>query len=172
MPTRIASIAVATLATTLACTTQHRAPAKDTASPAAATASTDVGSVRQSIEAANASQFAAIQKGDTAGATMNYGPDATFMMTGEKIKRGHDEIAKWMSDMFGHFAFKDAKIKTDDLIVSGELAVETGTYEWTLQPKKGAPVKDVGKYLTVWKRQTDGGWKIVRDIANSDLPAK
>ena len=37
---------------------------------------------------------------------------------------------------------------------------------------KEQPVKDKGKYLTVWKHQPDGTWKIVRDINNSDLPAK
>lgn len=29
---------------------------------------------------------------------------------------------------------------------------------------------DTGKYLTVWKKQPDGNWKIVRDIFNSDKP--
>jgi ketosteroid isomerase-like protein len=69
-------------------------------------------------------------------------------------------------------SFKDGSAKTEDVMVSGDLAVETGTFAWTLQPKSGAEVKDKGKYLTVWKRQADGSWKIVRDIDNSDLPAK
>jgi ketosteroid isomerase-like protein len=39
------------------------------------------------------------------------------------------------------------------------------------QAKAGPEIKDKGKYLTAWQRQSDGGWKIVRDINNSDLPA-
>ena len=32
-------------------------------------------------------------------------------------------------------------------------------------------VHDVGKYLLVWKKQPDGGWKVLREIYNTDLPA-
>jgi ketosteroid isomerase-like protein len=69
-------------------------------------------------------------------------------------------------------ALKDMKATTDDLILNGDIAVESGSYEMTLQPKGGKQFVDKGKYLTVWKRQTDGSWKIVRDINNTNLPAK
>jgi hypothetical protein len=29
---------------------------------------------------------------------------------------------------------------------------------------------DKGKYLTVWKKQADGSWKVLFDMFNSDLP--
>jgi len=32
--------------------------------------------------------------------------------------------------------------------------------------------KDELKYLTVWQRDSAGAWRIIRDINNSDLPAK
>jgi ketosteroid isomerase-like protein len=39
-----------------------------------------------------------------------------------------------------------------------------------MQPKAGKPVQDVGKSITVFKKQPDGSYKSVRDIFNSDLP--
>jgi ketosteroid isomerase-like protein len=57
-----------------------------------------------------------------------------------------------------------------DLIVSGDYAIKTGAYEMTVQPKKGKAMHDVGKYVSVWKKQPDGSWKMVRDVFNSDLP--
>lgn len=33
-------------------------------------------------------------------------------------------------------------------------------------PADSAPAR--GRYLTVWKRQTDGGWKVAADIGNQE----
>jgi ketosteroid isomerase-like protein len=37
-------------------------------------------------------------------------------------------------------------------------------------PKDKKPITDHGKYLTVFKKQPDGSWKMVADMINSDLP--
>jgi ketosteroid isomerase-like protein len=50
------------------------------------------------------------------------------------------------------------------------LAYTQGTYEFTATDPKSGPVNDRGKFVVVWKKQTDGGWKIAADIWNSDLP--
>ena len=42
-------------------------------------------------------------------------------------------------------------------------------YDWANGPK-GKPVADRGKYVTIWRKQPDGKWKVVADILNSDLP--
>jgi uncharacterized protein (TIGR02246 family) len=54
---------------------------------------------------------------------------------------------------------------------SGDLGYLTGTYEVTEKDQKGNPVVDKGKMVEVWKKQSDGKWKCVADIFNSDLPA-
>jgi ketosteroid isomerase-like protein len=55
-------------------------------------------------------------------------------------------------------------------MLAGDLAIETGTFTFTQKPKGSAAITDKGKYMTVWKKQADGSWKLLRDIANSDLP--
>ncbi|MBA2702787.1 MAG: DUF4440 domain-containing protein [Blastocatellia bacterium] len=54
---------------------------------------------------------------------------------------------------------------------SGDIGYVSGTYELTMNDASGKPATDRGKYLEVWKKQSDGGWKCVADIWNSDLPA-
>ena len=52
-----------------------------------------------------------------------------------------------------------------------DLGYSMGTYELTTHDPTGKPITDRGKYVTVWKKQADGTWKVVADIFNSDLPA-
>ena len=54
---------------------------------------------------------------------------------------------------------------------SGDMAYVSGTYTSDFKDASGKTVKDRGKYLEVWQRQTDGSWKCSADAWNSDLPA-
>jgi len=146
--------------------------AREAPAPPAAPPPPDPAAVRSAIEAANGKFVEAMNKGDTATAFMNYASDAVIMMSNEKPWRGRELMSKGFGGMMSMFAIKDMSFHTDDVMVDGDLAVETGEYKMTLVPKGGKEMKDEGKYITVWKKQSDGSWKIVRDISNSSLPAK
>ena len=137
----------------------------------ASNASTDTAAVKAVIEAANGRFLDAFKRGDKAGMMANYTDDAVVMMPNEVAWRGREGLDKGFGGFLSQMSFKEGGAITTDVMVAGDLAVETGTFEWTLQPKSGPEIKDKGKYLIVWKRQTDGSWKIVRDITNTDLPA-
>lgn len=51
---------------------------------------------------------------------------------------------------------------------SGDIAYEFGTYDLATQDSKGRITDEKGKYLTVWKKQADGSWKVAADIDNRD----
>jgi ketosteroid isomerase-like protein len=53
---------------------------------------------------------------------------------------------------------------------SGDLAWSTGTYNLNVSVP-GTPSNDHGKYVAVWKKQSDGSWKVEADIFNSDMPS-
>jgi ketosteroid isomerase-like protein len=54
---------------------------------------------------------------------------------------------------------------------SGDLGYTSGTYDNSFKDPSGKTIYDKGKYLTVWKKQADGEWKVLYDVFNSDLPA-
>ena len=170
MRTKHAALIVVTMLGVAACTATSTTAKSDSA--AMAMPETDPMAVRQAIDSANARSLDALMKLDTANMTNNYASDAVVMMTGMPAMAGRDNIHNGMIGMLSAVAIKNPKFTTLDVTVSGDLAVEHGTYELTVVPKGGKPAPDKGHYLTVWKKQPDGSWKIVRDISSSEMPAK
>lgn len=98
-----------------------------------------------------------------------FAPDASAYAPGMPIATGAAAIKTMFTGMMAMpgFSIRWTANKAD-VAGSGDLAYTAGTYEMTLNDPAGTPVKDVGKYVTTWKKQPDGQWKVVADIFNSD----
>ena len=46
----------------------------------------------------------------------------------------------------------------------GSMAHTIGTWEFHARGKDSAATRGTGHYLTVWRRQADGSWKVLADI--------
>ncbi len=146
-----------------ACTPQRTAATDTTRT---VTQAGDETSARQQIEPTDKVFSDGLTKGDATAILPLYADDAQLMLPGAKAFKGRKDIgAAFASD---NAKYTNVNLTTDDIITGGDLAVQTGHYSWTLTPKGGKPTPDVGKFVTVWKRQADGNYKIIRDIANSD----
>lgn len=146
--------------------------AQTTAATAPAASTTDPAAVRKSIEDANAKWAAAENSGDAKTIAGLFADSAVTLYAGEPTRHGHDAIAKSATDEFAKTKVSNTVFRTDDVMVSGDLAVETGTYTETRAPKSGGKATVArGRYLTVWQKQSDGTWKVVRDVDTSAEPA-
>jgi ketosteroid isomerase-like protein len=59
------------------------------------------------------------------------------------------------------------------LLFGGGYGLARGIYTWTWTPKDGGAKADYdGKFMTLFKKQANGSWKIYRDSFNSNLPPK
>jgi uncharacterized protein (TIGR02246 family) len=158
------------------CTAKNDAAATQTAdSPAtvapSSTGDADPSAVRRAIDSANAQVVNALKQGDAAATAAVYADDAISMPPDQPALRGRDAIRKSMEKFLSGTTVKNPTLTTVDVIVSGDIAVETGTQDGTMQPKSGGgAVSAKGKYLAVYKRQPDGSWKIIRDAYNPDAP--
>src|SRR5688572_25720632 len=131
----------------------------------------DNSAVREAIEAQNGKLMAAFKAGDPAAAAAVYTSDAMFMAPNAPAMAGDSGIVQGLRGLFSQITVTDFTLTIRDVMVAGDLAVETGMYTMTYGQKGGNTViTDKGKYLTVFKRQADGSWKLARDIFNSDLP--
>lgn len=101
-----------------------------------------------------------------------YADDAVLFWPGTPMVRGRAAIREFMQAFLAMPAFS-LSFETAEVHVSraGDLAYSYGTNRVSLVGPNGKRMKDRGKYLTVYRKQADGTWKVVADIGNSDLPA-
>ncbi len=55
---------------------------------------------------------------------------------------------------------------TAEVSASGDLGYTIG--RWEVGPRAGGEPLGRGSYVTIWRKQTDGSWKVVRDVGNAD----
>ena len=166
---RLAMLATLTILCS-ACAAEQGAEEAPAASQA--TSPVDESAVRQAIDASVARSTAAIKAGDAGAVAQEYAPDAHLLTANSPAMVGHTAVAEGLKGWLSSMKVTDMTTNTTEVIVSGELAVSTGTYTMSMQIPNGPKIDDKGKFVTVWKRQADGTWKIVRDIMNTDLPAQ
>jgi ketosteroid isomerase-like protein len=95
--------------------------------------------------------------------------EGSMLAPNTPIATGKAALAKAIAGDFAHgdLAWHPNKA---GVARSGELGYTSGTYEQRFKNASGKTVLDKGKYLTVWKKQADGTWKVLFDMFNSDLP--
>jgi len=97
--------------------------------------------------------------------------DAVVLAPNEPMAVGIEAIRKMGDNMFAMPGFS-VKWKTGTVVVagSGDIGYSISTSEFTMNDATGAPMVDIGKGLTIWKKQADGSWKVAADMFNSDSP--
>ncbi len=100
-----------------------------------------------------------------------YADDAVLMLEGAPDVSGREAILAAVTGLMKDPNF-DLSFEADNVVVagSGDLAYETGTYSFTLSDAEGKPAPTHGHYLVVWRKESDGTWKVVRDVPVSDPP--
>ena len=164
---RIVSGAAIALSTACSAPSDKVDPAAAGGAAAGLLAEPTIADIRGAIEAANQKWLAGMLAGDADGVIANYADDAMVMMPMTPTWSGRTAIELGMREMLAVTKVSEAKGTTLDVVADGDLAVETGTFTFTTTMKGAKPVTEHGRYLTVWKRQVDGSWKIFRDISNN-----
>jgi ketosteroid isomerase-like protein len=59
-----------------------------------------------------------------------------------------------------------------DISAAGDLGYTYGTFEFHSKDKNGNATIDHGKYTSIWKKQSDGSWKVVLDMGNASAEPK
>jgi len=126
----------------------------------------DPAEVRSEIEASNKQFMDAFARRDATGIGILYAEDGEVMPPGAPPLDGREAIVTmWQSVLALPIA--SVQLQTVEVGVGAETAWETGRY--TMIGNDGKP-SETGKYVVLWKHG-EAGWKIYRDIWNSNTPA-
>jgi len=101
-----------------------------------------------------------------------YSDEASLLYQNQPIVTGKEAIRAYFTKFLATPGLS-ATIQTvgAEVARSGDLAYVHGTYAMSRNDTKGKPVTGKGKYVAVYRKGSDGKWKCVADISNSDLPS-
>jgi ketosteroid isomerase-like protein len=126
--------------------------------------------IKAKIEKINAEMIDAMLNGDYGKSLANYSEDAVSLPSYQPMLKGKVAI-KQANEAMANSGVKvtSFKVVIDKLIMSDDLIVEIGEFDMTMEiPMMDNPYNDVGKYMTVWKKQEDGSLKIQAETWNSN----
>ena len=93
---------------------------------------------------------------------------AVFLPPNGVALGGRQAIRQWGTAFTGIVSFASTVLEVKG---RGDLAVSRGVYDFIMGPQAATQFADTGKFVTVWRREPDGEWRISHSIWNSTRPA-
>lgn len=102
----------------------------------------------------------------------HYAEDGALMAPGMPVSSGKEAIRKTFKEMIGDpvlsLKFQASKVEVSK---GGDIGYTQGSYTMTMtDPNSKQVINDHGSYVTTYRKQPDGSWKAVADIAASEVP--
>ena len=101
--------------------------------------------------------------------------DGVRMPANAPTRSGVAQITEEMKPAFEHFTIDIKVTSLDECRIFGNIGLTRGSYNLAVTPKAGGDkiiLEPDGKALTIYKKQSNGDWKIIYDCMNSNLPLK
>jgi ketosteroid isomerase-like protein len=131
----------------------------------------DPQSIVAAVKAADTQWSKAAEAHNILGVMSFYADNASILPPNAEMVSKTPDMRKVWTDMLTPATTLTWTPGNVEVAASGDIAYDEGFYLMTTKVAKGKPVLDRGKYLTVWRKQTDGSWKAIADMWSSDLPS-
>ncbi len=121
----------------------------------------DPNDIRERYDAYNAAFSAA----DAEAVVAFYADNAIRVDSDGSVMDGTAAIRDELSTFFGDNNYVLDEVTEPDVQASGDLAVTLSVFREHWTPKAGGETsQQVGQWLVVWQRQSDGSWMIIREM--------
>jgi uncharacterized protein (TIGR02246 family) len=129
----------------------------------------DSAAIRRVLEQADA----AVSAENADGYVALLATDAVLMPPNEPPIFGKEAIRSWNQAQFQQITI-DVTSVPEEQVIAGDWAFHRGTARFHVMPRTGGPAfQDTGKFVIIYHRDSEGRWKIARDIwsTNSRPPS-
>ena len=128
--------------------------------------------IKAAVEDRYKEWLAAANKKDAVALTNLYDEDAVLMPKGEEPVLGKAAIGEYYNKLVAdpHFVPSTLTVNWNSFHVVDDIAIATSVFDGDVT-RNGKQIHFRGKNLLVWKKQTDGSWKIFRYMYD-EIPAK
>lgn len=129
------------------------------------------GAALDAIRTADAALSKAVSDRDLERTVAFYANDASILPLAEPIVTGAEAIRREWQHIFTIPGYQGiTKTTTVEVSRSGDLGYTQGTYTAEFNLADGTSATERGKWVSVWKKQADGTWKVAVEIYNTDEP--
>ncbi len=91
-----------------------------------------------------------------------------FMPPADTTLHGKEEVRTWFDEYFEYFTVLDLDATERTVDIVGDCLMERVGVSVKLVAKKGGtPIYDDARMLQIWRRQSDGSWKMWQSMWNS-----
>jgi ketosteroid isomerase-like protein len=114
----------------------------------------------------------AAKAGDVDGLVALAADDIVCMSPNDTTLYGKAEYRAWWEEYFQYFRITAFNEPERSVVVNGDHATEHSAYMIAVVPTDGGQsrMRDDGRSLAIWRRQSDGLWKIWQMLWNSTKP--
>jgi uncharacterized protein (TIGR02246 family) len=162
----IAALSILLMLSTACSTAQQESSAPSPAGPAAQ-AAPGTAEVRE----AQTARMNALATGDVEAYLSVYMDDAVWMPPGATEIVGKEAARARITQAFDAATLEPVFDPQEQTVMSPEWIADRGHYPVMVTPKAGGEGRqEVGFYLTIWRRDAEGRWKIHFDIWNTNRP--
>jgi len=123
---------------------------------------------RKAVFATADQEVQACARSDVAAYFAVLAEDAVYLAPNTAPKKGQ-ELRRWLQEFLEGFRIEWVEYTHGDSEIRGRLAYHDYSYAWRVSPRSGpdGPVTR-GKGLLVLRKESDGAWKIVRNVWNAN----
>jgi uncharacterized protein (TIGR02246 family) len=130
----------------------------------------DTAGEEQAITAVREREIRAFRAGAVDSLLAVLTTDAIIMPPNEPMLTGAEAIRTWHQNVASQFSV-EGRYTDSDVSVAGDWAIERYDGVLSFTPKAGGPsMEEQLKGIHIYRRQSDGSWRIAQDIWNANAP--